>query len=180
MDPEDAGADPVGKTFFEIGAGRMVTIPTAYWLMGAEKTISVDLNPYLKEELVHEAVRYIAANREQVASLFGELLDEERFGRLLRFAGEQRFELRVFPIPKRGSRRIVLAYTETVPASQAERRYVYPLPRDPRGSTKIGRFTLDVQVRGHDPARGARACPRPRTGTRSICWTRSFRPSVST
>ena len=91
-----AGADPVGKTFFEIGAGRMVTIPTAYWLMGAEKTISVDLNPYLKKELVHEALRYIAANREHVASLFGELLDEKRFARVLWFAQEQRFDLAVF------------------------------------------------------------------------------------
>jgi tetratricopeptide (TPR) repeat protein len=76
---------------------------------------------------------------------------------LLEWQRGGRFELRVFPIPKRGSRRIVLAYTEVLPPSEAERTYVYPLPRDPRGSTRIGRFTLEVQVRGHDTAHGVRA-----------------------
>jgi tetratricopeptide (TPR) repeat protein len=76
---------------------------------------------------------------------------------LLEWQRGSRFELRVFPIPKRGTRRIVLAYTEVLPPSEAERTYVYPLPRDPRGSTRIGRFTLEVQVRGHDLARGVQA-----------------------
>jgi tetratricopeptide (TPR) repeat protein len=76
---------------------------------------------------------------------------------LLEWQRGSRFELRIFPIPKRGSRRIVLAYTEVLPPSEAERTYVYPLPRDPRGSTRIGRFTLEVQVRGHDLAHGVRA-----------------------
>src|SRR5690606_12456402 len=38
-----------------------------------------------------------------------------------------------------------------------ERAYVYPLPRDPGGSTRIARFTAEVQVRGLDPARGVQA-----------------------
>jgi RNA polymerase sigma factor (sigma-70 family) len=76
---------------------------------------------------------------------------------LLEWQRGSRFELRVFPIPARGSRRVVLAYTEVLPPSEGARTYVYPLPRDPRQSTRIARFTLEVQVRGHDVRRGVAA-----------------------
>lgn len=49
---------PSGKVFFEVGTGRIPLVPLAYWLMGAEGTISIDLNPYLKEELIAESLRY--------------------------------------------------------------------------------------------------------------------------
>ncbi|HWO09682.1 MAG TPA: VIT domain-containing protein, partial [Polyangiaceae bacterium] len=71
---------------------------------------------------------------------------------LLEWQRGNRFELRIFPIPKRGTRRVVLAYTEVLPPSEGQRRYVYPLPSDPRGSTAVARFSVEVQVRGHDPA----------------------------
>lgn len=76
---------------------------------------------------------------------------------LLEWQRGSRFELRIFPIPARGARRIILAYTEVLPPSEGERSYVYPLPRDPRGSTRIARFTAEVQVRGLNLARGAQA-----------------------
>lgn len=91
-----AGADPVGKTFFEVGTGRVVSVPLAYWLMGAGRIVTVDLNPYLKAELVRDSVEYIAANRAAVAELFGELLVAERFERLLGFASASRFDLDAF------------------------------------------------------------------------------------
>jgi hypothetical protein len=69
---------------------------------------------------------------------------------LLEWQRGNRFELRVFPIPKHGTRRIVLAYTQVLPPSPAGRRYVYPLPHDPRGTTRVARFTLDAELRGHD------------------------------
>jgi hypothetical protein len=76
---------------------------------------------------------------------------------LLEWQRGSRFELRVFPIPARGSRRIVLAYTEVLAPSEGARTYVYPLPHDPRGSTRIARFTAEVQVRGHDVSHGVLA-----------------------
>lgn len=76
---------------------------------------------------------------------------------LLEWQRGGRFELRIFPIPKRGSRRIVLAYTEHVRPAGDTRRYTYPLPHDPSGSTRIDRFELDLQVRGHDPSAPVRA-----------------------
>jgi hypothetical protein len=53
---------------------------------------------------------------------------------LLEWQRGGRFELRVFPIPARGSRRVRIAYTQTIaPSGGGVRRYVYPLPHDPDG-----------------------------------------------
>ena len=68
---EQQGATPVGKVFLEIGTGRVPLAPLAYWLMGAERTITVDLHPYVREELVAESLEYIVTHREEVAQLFG-------------------------------------------------------------------------------------------------------------
>ncbi len=73
---------------------------------------------------------------------------------LLEWQRGGRFELRIFPIPKNGSRRVVLTYTQVVAPTGGVRRYVYPLPHDPSGSTKVDDFSVDVQVRGHDEQLG--------------------------
>ena len=74
---------------------------------------------------------------------------------LLEWQQGGRFELRIFPIPKHGSRRIVLGYTQTVDASLGLRRYVYPLPSS--GAVRMDDFSVDAQVVGADPAVPIRA-----------------------
>ncbi|AKT36136.1 VIT domain-containing protein [Chondromyces crocatus] len=69
---------------------------------------------------------------------------------LLEWQRGGRFELRIFPIPKRSSRRVVLTYTQLVEQSGGVRRYTYPLAHDENGTTRIGDFSLDVQLLGHD------------------------------
>jgi hypothetical protein len=73
---------------------------------------------------------------------------------LLEWQRGGRFELKIFPIPRRGSRRVVIAYTQTVDQSAGIRRFTYPLAHDPSGSTRIGSFDLDLQVLGLDPKLG--------------------------
>ncbi|WP_437569434.1 VIT domain-containing protein [Sorangium sp. So ce542] len=73
---------------------------------------------------------------------------------LLEWQRGGRFELRIFPIPKRGSRRVVLTYTQLVEQSGGVRRFTYPLAHDQSGTTSIGDFSLDLQVLGHDRAFG--------------------------
>jgi hypothetical protein len=80
------GYSPSGKVFLEVGTGRVPLVPLAYWLMGAEKTITIDLNPYLKEELVAESLSYISDNEETVLNLFGPFIDKKRFNELLAFS----------------------------------------------------------------------------------------------
>ncbi len=73
---------------------------------------------------------------------------------LLEWQRGNRFELRIFPIPKQGSRRIVLAYTQVIKPSAGVRRYTYPLAHAPDESTRVGEFSVDLEVRGHDPQFG--------------------------
>ncbi|MFT3773471.1 MAG: VIT domain-containing protein [Minicystis sp.] len=73
---------------------------------------------------------------------------------LLEWQRGGRFELKIFPIPKRGSRRVVLTYTQTVEQAAGIRRFTYPLAHDANGSTKIGSFDLDLQVLGLDKSVG--------------------------
>ena len=69
---------------------------------------------------------------------------------LLEWQRGGRFELKIFPIPKKGSRRVVIAYTETVQPVNGVRRYVYPLPQGSSSKIQIDNFTVDAQVLGHD------------------------------
>jgi SAM-dependent methyltransferase len=82
---EQVGATPVDGEFLEVGTGRQVTMPIAYWLCGARGTTTVDLNPYLKEELVRESLDYLSAHAGEIRALFGKWLHEDRFGELLNF-----------------------------------------------------------------------------------------------
>jgi len=95
---------------------------------------------------------------------------------LLEWQRGGRFELKIFPIPKRGQRRIVLAYTEAVRPVGGIRHYSYPLPVDPGGTTKIRHFDIDVEVRGQDPKFSVRTLGYPlsasdRDGARALSFS---------
>lgn len=81
------GFEPRGRTFFEVGTGRAPLLPMTYWLLGAGRTRTVDLNPYLKGEMVAECLAWIAARENQVRGYLGEAMDEGRFSALLALAG---------------------------------------------------------------------------------------------
>jgi SAM-dependent methyltransferase len=90
---EQVGRSPVGSTFLEVGTGRKINTPLAFWLLGAEKIITVDLNPYLKEELVREDLDYIVKNKSEIEGLFGNRIFNDRLNVLLEFI-ESPYELK--------------------------------------------------------------------------------------
>ena len=79
---EASGSNPKNGTFVEIGTGRVPLIPIAYWLMGANRVITFDLNRYLKEELLRENLAYLFRNHAAVQKLFGASIVAERFRHL--------------------------------------------------------------------------------------------------
>lgn len=97
----------------------------------------VNAAPQLRQELKDEIVWVPGPWRDPA------LLEWQRGGR---------FELRIYPIPKRGSRRVVLAYSQLVKQSAGLRHYSYPLGFDPSGNATPLDFSLDVQLRGTDPS----------------------------
>ena len=95
---------------------------------------------------------------------------------LLEWQRGGRFELRIFPIPKHGQRRVLLAYTEAVRPVGGVRRFTYPLPVDPGGTTKIRHFDMDLELRGQDPQFPVRALGYPltardRDGARALSFS---------
>ena len=88
--------EPIGKTFFEVGTGRVPLVPLSFWLMGADRTITTDLNPYLKVELLKESLDYIYEHEEAVRALFGPLLNQSRLAALFRLYKRDRFSIDSF------------------------------------------------------------------------------------
>jgi SAM-dependent methyltransferase len=88
---ESTGQSIIDKRFIEIGTGHMVNAPTAFWLLGAGETLTVDLNPYLSGKLVAESNEYIRRNEKQILSLFGKHAAsddfQKKFRQLLSFRG---------------------------------------------------------------------------------------------
>lgn len=93
---QEAGYDPKQKVFFEVGTGRVPIAPITYWLMGAKQTITIDLNPYVKEELIEETIRYIIDNEHKIRSIFGGLLDTKRMMKLSEYLSNNSVELDSF------------------------------------------------------------------------------------
>ena len=89
----DSGRAPIGAVFFEVGTGHTPMMPIGFWLMGAGRIITVDLNPYLRDDLVHESLRYIGANQAAIRARFGDLLQPDRLDSLLRLARQRSFSL---------------------------------------------------------------------------------------
>jgi SAM-dependent methyltransferase len=88
---ESAGSNIPGKRFVEVGTGHMVNLPTAFWLLGAGETITVDLNRYLSEKLVKESNQYVRENEQLILNLFGDRSAsrtfKDRFAQLVVFRG---------------------------------------------------------------------------------------------
>jgi SAM-dependent methyltransferase len=86
------GYDPVGKTFFEVGTGRVPIVPIAFHLLGAGPITTLDLNPYLRPEMLDAVLRYLAANRDKVNTQFGPLVDGARLAALVDYARTATFD----------------------------------------------------------------------------------------
>ncbi len=79
--------------------------------------------------------------------------DRFRDPALLEWQRGGRFELKIYPIPAKGERKVILSYTQTIAPQGKQRRYVYPLAHSADASTKVGRFEVDARLVGHDQSR---------------------------
>jgi SAM-dependent methyltransferase len=77
-----------GKVFFEIGSGLVPLLPVALWLCGAKKIITMDLKPYMRNELIEDMLFFCKSQKSEMENALGELLDKERFNMLLSYNGK--------------------------------------------------------------------------------------------
>lgn len=59
-----------GCACLEVGTGRRLNLALTMWLLGAEHVITVDVNPYLRFELIVEDLNFMRTHRKKVAELF--------------------------------------------------------------------------------------------------------------
>ncbi len=129
--------------------------------------------------IIHHAAPTAPKPREELVWVPGPWRDPA----LLEWKRGGRFELKIFPIPKRGSRRVVLAYTEVVAPASGVRRYTYPLPQSTSSDLVVDAFHVDAQVVGHDRDAGVKVRGYELTRTESggevklTASEKSFRPS---
>ena len=85
-----SGRPAAGGTFLEVGTGDHINTPLVLWLAGAARITTVDLNPYLRGDLVISELAYVREHLDETRSLFrktpGGALNEDRLAHLGRLA----------------------------------------------------------------------------------------------
>ena len=87
--------------------------------------------------------------RRRAKAIFKKIVDDTirpRDPALLEWVGGRMFQMKIFPIPPRSSRRVVLAYTQVLPASYGRYRYVYPMTSEAGKATNVGNFSLQMKA----------------------------------
>ena len=67
------------KSILELGTGRTITTLIGLWILGFDKMITIDLNPYLSEELTRKDINNILANSNEIFELYKNDLGKEEF-----------------------------------------------------------------------------------------------------
>lgn len=87
--------------------------------------------------------------RDRAKTIFQQIVDDTvrpRDPALLEWVAGSEFSLRIFPIPAKGSRKVVLAYNQILPAEGGRVHYVYPLSLGADRATKISDFSLSIRA----------------------------------
>ncbi len=87
--------------------------------------------------------------KDRAKTIFQQIVDDTvrpRDPALLEWVAGSEFSLRIFPIPAKGSRKVILAYNQILPAEGGRVHYVYPLSLGADRSTKISDFSLSIRA----------------------------------
>ena len=92
------------------------------------------------------------AEREKARKVYEYIVRRMQDPALMEWQEGNIFKTRIFPIPPRGPKRILIAYTQVLRAVDGVRRYVYPLVSKTTQTGKIGRFELSAKLSGLEQA----------------------------
>lgn len=85
-----------GKRVMEVGTGRRLDMPMGLYLLGAASIDTYDLHPYLKDELVEQALSAVLRHSDEVVALYspftGKTAIEERLNKLTSVGNASEFQ----------------------------------------------------------------------------------------
>lgn len=95
--------------------------------------------------------------KDRAKAIFQQIVDDTvrpRDPALLEWVSGSEFSLKIFPIPAKSSRKVILAYNQILPAEGGRVRYVYPLSLGADRATKINDFSMSIRAMNSDGAIG--------------------------
>jgi hypothetical protein len=110
----------------------------------ADATIS-GLTLYVGDKPVEGEV----VEKKRAAAIFQSIVEDTvrpRDPALLEWVSGSKFSLKVFPIPAKGSRKVVLRYQQVLTSDGPRQTYVYPLSFGAERRTPIDDLTIDVDI----------------------------------
>ncbi|MDI1479850.1 AgmX/PglI C-terminal domain-containing protein [Polyangium sp. y55x31] len=96
-----------------------------------------------------ELVEGEMVERDRAARIFQGIVDDTvrpRDPALLEWTQNSSFSLKIFPMPARGSRKVILAYDEVLPVTKGVARYTYPLSLGEDRAVRMDSFRVHVTV----------------------------------
>ncbi|HEY3321656.1 MAG TPA: VIT domain-containing protein [Planctomycetota bacterium] len=91
--------------------------------------------------------------RGKAREVFEFILHQKRDPALLEWMEGNLFKTRIFPIAPNGKKRVIMEYTELLPAFYDTRRYVLPLVSELSQKTPIGQLNIRVDLESGDGSR---------------------------
>ena len=76
-----AGFDMRNARVLEVGTGRRLDMPIAFFLCGTHSVITVDLHLYLNETLAMQSIQALRLNREKFRAMFQRVVETTEFDR---------------------------------------------------------------------------------------------------
>ncbi len=96
--------------------------------------------------------------KQRAAAIFKGIVDDSvrpRDPALLEWVSGSRFSLKIFPIPARGQRKVILKYQQVLSSDGPRQAYVYPLSFGAERRTPIDQLSIDVEISdGNAPVKG--------------------------
>lgn len=95
--------------------------------------------------------------KDRAKAIFQQIVDDTvrpRDPALLEWVSGSEFSLKIFPIPAKGGRKVILAYNQILPAEGGRVRYVYPLSLGADRATKINEFSMSIRAMNSDGSIG--------------------------
>jgi tetratricopeptide (TPR) repeat protein len=104
-----------------------------------------------------ELVEGEVLERKRAAAIFQSIVDDTvrpRDPALLEWVSGSEFSLKIFPIPAKSSRKVILAYNQILPSEGGRARYVYPLSLGADRTASIEDFSISMTAHSTGAAIG--------------------------